>query len=27
VILDVPVTPDDLEHTFAAFELAMQPVS
>lgn len=27
VILDVPAAPDDLEHTFAAFELAMQPVS
>jgi alkanesulfonate monooxygenase len=27
VILDVPAAPDDLEHTFAAFERAMQPVS
>ena len=27
VILDVPTAPDDLEHTFAAFEMAMQPVS
>jgi alkanesulfonate monooxygenase len=27
VILDVPTAPDDLEHTFAAFQLAMQPVS
>ena len=27
VILDVPSAPEDLEHTFAAFERAMQPVS
>jgi alkanesulfonate monooxygenase len=27
VILDVPRAPDDLEHTFAAFKLAEQPVS
>lgn len=27
VILDVPTAPDDLEHTFAAFQLALQPVS
>ena len=27
VILDVPTAPDDLMHTFAAFELALQPVS
>ena len=26
VILDVPPGPDDLQHTFAAFNLAMQPV-
>jgi alkanesulfonate monooxygenase len=27
VILDVPASPEDLEHTFAAFALAMQPVA
>ena len=27
VILDVPASPDDLAHTFAAFQLAMEPVS
>lgn len=27
VILDVPASPEDLEHTFAAFSLAMQPVA
>ena len=26
VILDVPAGPEDLEHTFAAFQLALQPV-
>ena len=27
VILDVPTAPDDLAHTFAAFDLALQPVA